>query len=286
MKIADVKLGSRVRTNLGDLKGLAENIEKNGLLQPIVVDPDGVLICGHRRYEACKLLGWPSIDARVVNTRAETIDALLMERDENYQRKPFAPSEAIAMKRLIEGKYRYEARRRAEAGRQCGANGTPPVDIYGGSKGDARDLIAKALGIGSHYTLKQAERVCDQGSRELVRAMDEGVIPINTAAKLTALPMSEQKTVVAGGKEAMRAAAQALPKRPRSAPATTPRASAKGPIPAAQAPQMSALVQRVKIMAALDYVIAADAHSLRVLQEIIERCQKMVEKFTAEGKSS
>ena len=132
MNISDIKIGARIRKNLGDLTTLAASIETLGLLQPIVVDPDGVLICGHRRLEACKQLGWQSIEAKVVKTSAETIDALLMERDENDQRKPFTPSEAIAMKALIEDKYRGEARKREESGRKCGADNTPSGYISGG----------------------------------------------------------------------------------------------------------------------------------------------------------
>ena len=39
MKVADIKVGKRIRKDMGDLDGLAESIRELGLLQPIVVFP-------------------------------------------------------------------------------------------------------------------------------------------------------------------------------------------------------------------------------------------------------
>lgn len=294
MNIKDVTLGPRVRKSLGDITGLAQSIAKLGLLQPIVVDQNGVLICGHRRLEACKQLGWQMIDERRVQTGAETIDALLMESDENEQRKPFTPSEAIAMKRIIEGKYREEARKRAEAGRACGTESTPLGYISQGSKtrgitGRAREKLAEAIGLGSEFTVRGAEKVVDKGVPELIDAMDNGDIPINTAVKLSTLTQEEQRIAVAGGKAAMRQAAREVSgKAPPTAPSqkqAKPIPPPVTPIPMHEAPQMSALVQRAKIMAAMDYLIATDPQSLPVLHEIMDRCQSLINRFTLERKS-
>ena len=43
MLIADIRIGDRHRKDLGDLSGLAESIQSEGLLQPIGVTPDRVL---------------------------------------------------------------------------------------------------------------------------------------------------------------------------------------------------------------------------------------------------
>src|SRR3954454_15134841 len=40
-----------------ELRELAADIEANGLIYPIVLDKDGVLIDGRNRYAACKLAG-------------------------------------------------------------------------------------------------------------------------------------------------------------------------------------------------------------------------------------
>ena len=52
------------------IKELAETLDKDGLLQPIVVREDGdqyEIIAGERRYRAAKSLGWETIPAIVKN---------------------------------------------------------------------------------------------------------------------------------------------------------------------------------------------------------------------------
>lgn len=51
-------VGFRYRKDLGDLRPLADSIAEVGLLHPIVVTAEGLLIAGQRRLEACRLLGW------------------------------------------------------------------------------------------------------------------------------------------------------------------------------------------------------------------------------------
>jgi ParB family chromosome partitioning protein len=66
MRIADIKVGKRHRKDLGDIEGLAASMEVHGLLHPIVVKPDGQLMCGERRLCAAKLLGWKKIPVTVI----------------------------------------------------------------------------------------------------------------------------------------------------------------------------------------------------------------------------
>lgn len=51
-----VKIGDRIRTDLGDIESLADSILANGLLHPIVVDNDFNLIAGGRRFTAYREL--------------------------------------------------------------------------------------------------------------------------------------------------------------------------------------------------------------------------------------
>src|SRR3990167_7551194 len=53
---------------------IAASIKKFGMNQPIVVDADGVIIVGHGRYEACKLLGIEP-ELKVVHLTAEQAKA-------------------------------------------------------------------------------------------------------------------------------------------------------------------------------------------------------------------
>ena len=44
--VDSIIVGNRHRTDLGDLDALVESIARDGLLQPLTVTIDGVLVCG------------------------------------------------------------------------------------------------------------------------------------------------------------------------------------------------------------------------------------------------
>jgi len=97
-RIADIIIGIRHRRDLGDIDSLARSIADVGLLHPIVVRADGVLIAGARRLAACRALGWSEIPVHVVDL--ERIER--GELAENTERKDFLPSEIDAIRRALE----------------------------------------------------------------------------------------------------------------------------------------------------------------------------------------
>ena len=86
------------------LRELAESIRERGLLQPIVVRPEGegfIIIAGQRRYEACKLIGWEQIPSVVRDTSEQ--EALEESLIENVQREDINPvEEAQCYRRLMD----------------------------------------------------------------------------------------------------------------------------------------------------------------------------------------
>ena len=85
------------------IKGLAESIKENGLLQPVTVRKAGgkyELIAGERRYRACLLIGLKEIDAIVLDkTDEESANLALIE---NIQREDLnAVEQALAMRRIM-----------------------------------------------------------------------------------------------------------------------------------------------------------------------------------------
>lgn len=154
--ISDIQIGDRVRQDMGDLRGLAESIEKNGLLHPVVVTSGGLLVAGHRRLEAVKLLGWAEVPVTVV----DVADLLSAERDENEERKDFTPTEAVAIGRLIEERHReriaeqlHDQRVKANAIKAAKASGDSIKLIQLGGElpalGQTREVAAKAVGMGA-----------------------------------------------------------------------------------------------------------------------------------------
>src|SRR5262245_47589370 len=127
-----IKIGNRIRKDMGDLNALAASMAKVGLLHPIVIRPDGALIAGERRLRAAELLGWDAIPVTVVD-----LDAVVKgEFAENACRKDFTLSEAVAIKRALEPLERAAAKERQLAGR--------PSENFSG--GRALDKVASVVG--------------------------------------------------------------------------------------------------------------------------------------------
>ena len=55
------------------LKFLSESILSNGLITPIDIDEDGIIIDGERRYRAHKLAGLKEIEVRVVKLKKDKV---------------------------------------------------------------------------------------------------------------------------------------------------------------------------------------------------------------------
>lgn len=97
LSIHSIIVGERHRKDLGDIETLARSIDEVGLIHPIVVRNDGLLIAGARRLAAFKLRGKAEIPAHIVSHLAGAFHALKAESDENTCRKDFLPTEAYAL---------------------------------------------------------------------------------------------------------------------------------------------------------------------------------------------
>jgi ParB family transcriptional regulator, chromosome partitioning protein len=92
VRIEDIIVKRRIRTEIGDISDLMESISKYGLLNPVTVDESMELLAGFRRLEACRTLGMTEIECRVVPVHSD-IDKLLVEADENLTRKDLTVNE-------------------------------------------------------------------------------------------------------------------------------------------------------------------------------------------------
>ena len=164
--IAKIHIGKRHRRDLGDVDGLAASIAELGLLHPVVIGPDGALIAGERRLEACKALGWTHVPVTVV----ELHKIARGEFAENAVRKDFTLSEAVAIKRALEPIERAAAKERMRAGK--------PSEKFSEGRGNALDKIAQVAGK-HRTTLTRAEAIVAAAEREpdkyghLLRRMDK-----------------------------------------------------------------------------------------------------------------
>jgi N6-adenosine-specific RNA methylase IME4 len=152
--VAGIVVGQRHRRDLGDIAGLAASIAEIGLLNPIVIRPDGTLIAGERRLRAVESLSREQIEVTIVD-----LDEIARgEFAENVHRKDFTPSELVAIGREVERIERDRAKiRKAHDGR---AGKLPERQT-----GDARDKIAAQLGT-SGRTYEKMRAVVEAGEAE------------------------------------------------------------------------------------------------------------------------
>lgn len=149
-----IRIGVRHRKDPGDIEALMRSIEETGLLQPITITPEGVLVCGWRRLEAVRRLGWRTLKVWVRSGISDELSRLLAQQDENAQRKPLTELEAAHLHRELTMLLHEDAARRQEATRfgshvdlskdSGGDNGAAPGAGPRGS-GDARRQAAEAI---------------------------------------------------------------------------------------------------------------------------------------------
>lgn len=180
LDIADITIGKRHRKHLGDLDELAALIAELGLLQPIGVTTDKVLVFGERRLRACRdVLGWRTIPAWIVDL--PSIHA--GEIAENFH-KPWTVSEMVEVADRLHS-FDHGGDRRSDQVR------TSELETL------TVDSAAKKVGLGGKDAYYRAKTVLEHGVPELVEAMDREEITIAVAAKLAEEPPEDQSACLA-----------------------------------------------------------------------------------------
>ena len=152
--VDSIHVGYRYRHDLGDLDELCASIQKLGILQPITITPDGILVCGARRLAAVKRLGYKHVKVWVTSTVSTSLAEVLAEQHENTVRKPFTATEAAVLYAELKQLYAVDAARRQQATR-FGASGGDgggklppphgPASVAGIPAGKARERAARAI---------------------------------------------------------------------------------------------------------------------------------------------
>jgi len=145
------------------LRELAESIRENGLLQPILVKPEGSryhIIAGERRYRASQLAGLDRIHCIVRNCTAQemTEKALI----ENIQRADLSPvEEGLAYARLMEeyGLTQEQVAKRVGKGRPTIANLLRIIQL----PDEVLDLLKKgSISLGHAKVLLSLDNTAEQ----------------------------------------------------------------------------------------------------------------------------
>ncbi len=105
--IDEIVLKSTIREDAGDLSMLTTSVSKLGLLAPVLLDRDNILIAGGRRIEACRAAGIRQLPAMRLDIAYDSMAALDIQVDLNLCRQPLT---SIELEKLI-GKKRLAANR-------------------------------------------------------------------------------------------------------------------------------------------------------------------------------
>ncbi len=151
--VESIQVGRRHRQDLGDLDALAASIDRDGLLQPITITPDGLLVCGVRRLAAIRQLGWRTVNVWVRSSISDRLGHLLAEQDDNQLHKTLSPLEAAGLYREIKELMAEDAARRDQATQfssehqprwNGGGNFPPPLTPPGKVREQAAAMIPGA----------------------------------------------------------------------------------------------------------------------------------------------
>jgi len=175
-KISEIKIEKRIRKDYGDIEGLAQSIKEHGLLQPIVITPDGTLIAGERRLEAVKLLGWTEIKT-CITTVLDREEQLLCEIAENEKRKEFTPSERVAYGKELEQIQTLKAKN--NQGKRSDLTSTS-IEAEVNKSQNTDEIVGKKVGL-SKEIYRRAKRVVESGNEDIIDQMDTRKIGVSTA---------------------------------------------------------------------------------------------------------
>lgn len=199
----DGRVENRVREDMGNLDEFWEDIVLNGLIEPIVVNSDGVLVEGGRRVAAFSKFGQTHIPAIVAKDYDDLSRLILAEAASTSQRKDFTVAEKLKViartkpileeanrKKMADGAKKGGKKKTKPVGGEAPAEGGEPnPEANGNGKpeengkkdetGHTRDVLAKMVGW-SPETLRKAleieeaaaknkkyakylEKMCDEG---------------------------------------------------------------------------------------------------------------------------
>lgn len=169
--INKIKVNNRIRKDYGNITELAQSIERLGLMNPPVVDPEYNLIAGERRLKACKELNMNQIEVNVMIIE-DYEQSLMMEIEENENRKEFTFSERMNYAKLIEEVEKLKAKENMIKGGQ----GLPTLGSL-----NTNETVADKSGFGGKETFRKAKFIAENADEELIKDLDEKAISINKA---------------------------------------------------------------------------------------------------------
>lgn len=168
------------------VEDLARSLDKDGLLQPIIVtkqNPEDEfyrIVAGERRYHAAKQLGWPEVECKILDRdEKETFRLAIIE---NLQRENLSPYEEIEAMIHLKTSFQYTDQ---ELGNLFGKSRSYMTELLGISNLSKEELrLCKDAGIESKNLLIQAVAASKKGSfSEFLNLVSTGALKTVKDAK-------------------------------------------------------------------------------------------------------
>lgn len=193
MKVAELVPHPRNDEFFDDMSGekwneFLESVKTSGVIEPIVITQDKVIVSGHQRVRACKELG---IDTIMAETRHyDNDDAVLKDLIEtNVRQRGSIGGSDIKLGNRIRALERIYGVRNGSAISTRGSNGTS------GKSDMTQQELAEQMGIDLN-TLRRAKKLTDLPP-EIQDLVEQGNISASTASRLIAkLSPEEQEKLI------------------------------------------------------------------------------------------
>ena len=107
MKVDEIIVKDRIRKDSGGMMELINDIKANGLINPITINTDHVLLAGYRRLTACKALGMTDIPVHMVSTKSEEQDLKVEISENEIRRERISVSDSRRLKQAVHARCFY-----------------------------------------------------------------------------------------------------------------------------------------------------------------------------------
>jgi len=148
-------------------KDLKDSVKKHGVITPLIITEDNVLISGHRRLDAARMAGLDTVPVTV----SDLTDPLDIEEaiiQTNSQRKKTREQQGREYDRLKEIEAKRAKKRHGGHDQKSNRENFPEL-----KKGRARDIAAEKAGLGSGKTAENVSKVIKYADKLKEEGRDE-----------------------------------------------------------------------------------------------------------------
>lgn len=168
---------------------------QNGIIEPIVITQDKVIVSGHQRVRACKELGIESViaEVRIYDNEDEVVQDLI--ETNIRQRGTIGDDEIKIGRRIKKLEELYGIQHGGNHGNQH-TGGKPNNVGFGNNIPHTQEELAKMMGIDNMESYRQAKKL-ESLPQEIKDLVEAGNISASTASRLIArLSLEEQEQLV------------------------------------------------------------------------------------------